>query len=43
MYKFPSISKVIPVGLFNWASVAKILSPLKPAIPVPANVEIVPS
>ena len=37
----PATSTAIPNGLFRVANVARLLSPLYPAVPVPAIVEIV--
>jgi len=42
MYRLPMESKAIPSGKFNWAKLAGPLSPLKPAVPVPATVVITP-
>ena len=37
MYRLPAESTARPPGLFNWALVAGPLSPLKPAVPLPAT------
>src|ERR1035441_1467067 len=42
MYRLPVESTATPVGLSNWALVAGPLSPLKPAVPFPATVVIIP-
>lgn len=42
MYTLPDISTAIPVGPFNNALVASPPSPVLPAIPVPAIVDMVP-
>ena len=40
MYILPEESKQTPLGPYNSAKVAKPLSPLKPAVPLPATVVI---
>src|ERR1039457_6435691 len=42
MYRLPAASTATPEGQYNWARVAGPLSPLKPAVPLPATVVITP-
>ena len=42
IYKFPLASTATPDGAFNCAVIAKLPSPLKPDVPLPATVEIIP-
>ncbi len=42
MYTLPEASSATPNGYFNMADVAWILSELKPAVPVPAIVVMIP-
>ena len=42
IYRLPEASSVIPYGVLSFAAVAGLQSPLKPAVPVPAIVDIIP-
>src|ERR1700733_1845231 len=43
IYKFPYWSGTTSVGLYNCAAVAGPLSPLKPYVPLPATVVMIPA
>ncbi len=42
MYTLPDVSNATPKGWFNVADVANPVSPLKPEVPVPAIVVMIP-